>query len=179
MKTKKYNFHKDKLLELETNSDNSSFWKVLKTANEEIKEEFIPPITEQGWLDHFTSLHKKQTLSPEQSVLEHTLKENERNSSYINETLNSPFNEEEIRSCVKLLKNNKAASSDKIKNEMIRYSIDSMCSVYKKFFNIILMSGIFPDTWCVGSLTPIFKSNNLSDTNNYRGICVSSCLPSY
>ena len=85
----------------------------------------------------------------------HNFKENERNFSYINDTLNSSINEEDIRSCIKLLKNNKAASSDKIKNEMIRHSIDSMCFVYKKLFNIILMSGIFP--YCVGSFTPIFK----------------------
>ena len=70
----------------------------------------------------------------------------------------------------------KAAASDRIKNEMIRHSIDSMCSVYIKLFNLILKSGIFPDTWCVGSLTPIFKNGDISDTNNYRGICVSSCL---
>lgn len=176
LKMKKYNFHKDKLLELQTNSDNSSFWKILKTTNEEIKEEVIPPITEQAWLEHFTSLHKENTLTPEQSALALNRQEHEQNDSEGNPILNSPISIEEIRACVQLLKNNKAAASDKIKNEMIRHSIDSMHSVYEKFFNLILTSGIFPDSWCVGSLTPIFKSGNVCDPNNYRGICVSSCL---
>jgi hypothetical protein len=30
--------------------------------------------------------------------------------------------------------------------------------------------------WCEGLITPIFKSDDRSDCNNYRGICVLSCL---
>lgn len=176
LKVKKYNFKNDKLLELQMNSNKSSFWNVLKSTNEEITEEVIPPITEQAWLDHFTSLHKKQILTQEQLVLNRNKQELEEKASDVNNILNSPITEEEICTCVKLLKNNKAASSDKIKNEMIRHSIKSMCVVYEKFFNLILSSGIYPDAWCVGSLTPIFKKGKTCDPNNYRGICVSSCI---
>jgi len=176
VRIKKYNFHQDNLHNLQAHSESSSFWKILKSSSEEYHEESIPPISEQNWIDHFTKLHQKPSLSTDQSALEHNLPHLEKNNSQLNDILNLPINDEEIRTCVALLKNNKAAASDRIRNEMIRHSIDSMCSVYTKLFNLILKSGVFPDEWCVGSLTPIFKSGDVSDTNNYRGICVSSCL---
>ena len=74
-----------------------------------------------------------------------------------------------------MLKNKKAAS-DKIRNDMIKHSIETMCPVYLKLFNLILKSGFFPDSWCESSLTPIFKGGKHCDTNNYRGISVASCL---
>ena len=176
LQIKKYNFHQDKLHELQINSESSRFWKILKSFHEEIQEVSIPPISEQNWIDHFTKLHEKSQLTSEQSIIEQNLINLEQKSSGINDILNSPITDDEIRSCVKFLKNNKAAASDRIKNEMIRSTIDSMSFVYVKLFNLILKSGIFPEAWCIGSLTPIFKSGDLSDTNNYRGICVSSCL---
>ena len=59
---------------------------------------------------------------------------------------------------------------------MIKHSFNVMLPVYSKLFNLVLQSGFYPDTWCVGSLTPIFKSGDRADPSNYRGICVSSCL---
>lgn len=42
LKTKKQDFQNEKLIELEKNHDNSEFWKILKSANEEIHEQQIP-----------------------------------------------------------------------------------------------------------------------------------------
>ena len=53
----------------------------------------------------------------------------------------------------------------------------SVITVYVgKYGNLFLQSGSFPSSWCKGSVTPIFKSGVYSDSNNYRGICASSCL---
>ena len=43
-------------------------------------------------------------------------------------------------------------------------------------FNTILSLEYFPDKWCVGSIVPIFKSGNKSETNNYRGITLLSVV---
>ena len=48
--------------------------------------------------------------------------------------------------------------------------------IYEKLFNLIFDSGIFPSNWCIGLISPIFKSGDKQDPGNYRGICVSSCL---
>ena len=70
------------------------------------------------------------------------------------------------------MQNNKSAFSDK----MIKVSLQEMMSAYLKFFNSILTSGIMPNTWCRGLITPIYKSGGRNEPSNYRGICVSSCL---
>ena len=44
------------------------------------------------------------------------------------------------------------------------------------FSTIFLQSGTYPDLWCKGLITPIFKSDDECDTNNYRWIRVTSCL---
>lgn len=175
LKSKKQNFQAEKLIELENCSDNTSFWKVLKSTNEDINENKPPPVTEQQWINHFDSLHSKKDNTPEQSFIADNLSNLEDLTRLDNE-LNCTITEKEIGTCAKILKNKKAASVDKIKNEMIKNSIGNLSQVYRKLFNLIIESGNFPNSWCEGSITPIFKSGVLSDPSNYRGICVSSCL---
>ena len=59
---------------------------------------------------------------------------------------------------------------------MIKSSADILTQGFAKLFNIILNSGKFPELWCEGLITSIYKSGNKLDPNNYRGICVSSSL---
>ena len=84
--------------------------------------------------------------------------------------------EREIRKAAEKLENNKSPFSDKIRNEMIKTSIDTLMPVYETLFNSILNQGTMLQTWCGGLITPIYKSGGGSDPANYRGICVSSVL---
>ena len=43
-------------------------------------------------------------------------------------------------------------------------------------FNSILSTAVYPSAWKKSILTPLHKSNDLSDPNNFRGVAVSSCL---
>jgi hypothetical protein len=83
---------------------------------------------------------------------------------------------EELRKAAKNLKSKKAVYNDKIRNEMIISSIETLSKGFLKVFNNVLTSGKFPESWTEGLITPIHKSGNSLDPNNYRGICVSSCL---
>ena len=78
------------------------------------------------------------------------------------------INETEIRIAVKKLKNNKSSFSDKIKNEMIKSAVNELMPDYLKLFNTVLRSGIMPQTWCNGIITPIFKSGVKSDINSLK-----------
>ena len=80
--------------------------------------------------------------------------------------------EMEIRNAAKKLKNNKSAFSDRIKNEMLKCSINILLQGFLKLFNLILEVGYFPSQWCQGLITPIFKSDDPLNCNNYRGICI-------
>ena len=46
----------------------------------------------------------------------------------------------------------------------------------QNLFNHVLRSSIYPSVWKLDILTPLHKSGEKSDPNNYRGLAVSSCL---
>ena len=134
-----------------------------------------PSISEENWLQYFHHLHSNEPLKPAQQKTCNEPRENERHGQH-SRPLDFMITESEIRKAAKKLKNNKSPFSDKIRNEMIKASIDTLMPVYEKLFNSILNQGTMPQTWCGGLITPIYKSGGRSDPANYRGICVSSCL---
>ena len=69
-----------------------------------------------------------------------------------------------------------ACGVDGILNEMIKYTDHKFKLAILKLLNIILSSGIFPNIWDQGLITPIHKSGEKFDPNNYCGICVNSNL---
>lgn len=177
LRMKKHKFNEEKIEELENNASTTEFWKILKSSNENILQEKIPPIKEQQWLDYFSKLHRSVPINCyEKRKLVNDLYKLENEQHVITSDLNNYITEKEIKDCVKALKHKKAASSDKIRNEMIQSSLNTMSPILEKLFNLILLSGNFPDGWCTGAITPIFKSGKRTECSNYRGICVSSCL---
>ena len=152
------------------------FLENIKISDEEYTDSRIPPVTEKQGLDHFNKLHSKPQNKPEHDVIEQKLSDMEKSNVNVGHELDEPITEKKFKSLSKKLKNKKAAFSDKVNNEMIKTSINFLYPAYQKLFNLVLQSGIYPDLWYEGSITPIFKSGDLSDPNNYRGICVSSCI---
>ena len=165
-----------KLDELGLNPNKASFWNYLKSMNNTIVENVPAPISEETWLNHFQSLHSNDPrTSTQQQEIYNELQSLEKEKEQLN-YLDHTITEQEIRQAVKKLKNEKSPFLDKIRNEMIKASLESLMPVYIKLFNLILQSGKMPDIWCQGLITPIYKSGDKGDPTNYRGICVSSCL---
>jgi hypothetical protein len=49
--------------------------------------------------------------------------------------------------------------------------------VYEKLFNLILDTGIIPESWLLGTIKPFYKNKgNKNDPKNYRPITILSCL---
>ena len=44
-----------------------------------------------------------------------------------------------------------------------------------KLVNLIMVTHSVPAEWCRGLISPIFKSDDKMNLDNYRGICVISC----
>ena len=139
------------------------------------KDNDIPLISEERWLNYFRSLHSEKPLNPTQQSIINDLTYLESRKDQM-ASLDYFITENEIVTAAKRMKNNKSSFSDKIKNEMIKASLQDMMPVYLKLLNSILISGKMPESWCRGLITPIYKSGDRSDPSNYRGICVSSCL---
>ena len=178
LNNKRNEYYNNKISELENttfNSDQKHFWNCLKSMDDSVKQKVTPEISEENWLRHFQSLHSNDLLNPDQQNIVNELRK-QQDSKMQSCPLDYPITELEIRTAVQKLKNNKSPYSDKIRNEMIKASLNEMMPVYHKLFNNILNGGSMPLMWCSGLITPIFKSGGRNDPTNYRGICVSSCL---
>ena len=59
---------------------------------------------------------------------------------------------------------------------MIKYTDLKFQLAILKLLNTVLSSGFFPNDWNQGMISPIHKSGDKFDPNNYRGVCVNSNL---
>ncbi len=59
---------------------------------------------------------------------------------------------------------------------MLRSGLAFILPSVSKLFNIILNSQTFSDLWNIAYQVPLFKGGDVYNTNDYRGISVTSCL---
>ena len=90
------------------------------------------------------------------------------------EILNEPISIEETENTLKGLKLGKSVAEDLISNEMLRTTNSLVLKAMTSLFNHCLLSGRYP--WHTSVITPIHKSGDLYDPDNYRAITVGSCL---
>ena len=57
---------------------------------------------------------------------------------------------------------------------MLKQGLTDFLPCLRKLFNLILSSGIYPSSWATGYITPIFKTGDSSQPENYRGITITS-----
>ena len=175
LRKKKEQHVRNQLNVIEESIDSNHFWENWKTLNKQQHEELS---IQNGdvWVNHFSNLFGSITKNKEQKhihdqiqILESTIKD------YQN-PLDSPITLNELQDKIKTLQPKKACGVDGILNEMIKYTDNKFQLAILKLFNIILSSGIFPNIWNQGLITPIHKSGDKFDPNNYRGICVNRNL---
>ena len=77
---------------------------MLKSADENIQDSKIPPVTEKQWINHFTTLHSKKVNTVEQDRIVNVPEQSE----IYNQILDSPITENEIKANAKKLKNKKS-----------------------------------------------------------------------
>ena len=80
---------------------------------------------------------------------------------------------DEILSLIRNINPNKASGSDGISGHMLKLGDDSVV-LLKIIFDNILKSSVYPDSWKLANVTPIYKTNDTQLINNYRPI---SLLP--
>ena len=151
-------------------SNNSQeFWKLLKSG----KNREQPDIPMEKLFEFFKSLNEEP--NDKQDI----------NIPYIdpydinrlNESINKNISKDEIKKCIKKLKNNKAAGEDLIVNEYIKSTETIFLDIYEQLFNIIFVTGVVPDGWLIGNIKPFFKNKgDKMDPKNYRPITILSCL---
>ena len=167
----------NKLLSLEQ-SDTKSFWKGLKAIISP-RDDSVENIDKNAWLPHFQNvLNVPAARGSDIQFLDYvksslpTLE----NNIVVNEMLNRNITTDEILATIKELKSGKSVFTDNIGNEALKHGYihfkDALCHM----FNIIFRSGHFPTTWADGIIIPLHKKDDRMNTNNYRGIVISSCV---
>ena len=165
LKRCRYNYYKNLGLKLrDLKSKNSKqFWKIIDNKNNSnnVNANF------DDLFEHFKNLN---ATDPDESSLPNT-------QSNSNSIINNDFTEDEICNGIKKLKCNKACGIDNIANEFIIDSCNMIAPTITKLFNIILETGLIPQKWCIGIITPIFKNKGSAENpENYRGISILSCF---
>ena len=131
----------------------------------------VPP---ESWHEHFQSLlGPKVPVTPNDLEVDKYIDENIDNFST---ELDRCFSKSDFLESVATLENNKSSSFDKVTNEMLKTGRHYVYKPILSLFNKILDSSIYPSSWKLDILTPLHKSGDKSNTNNYRGIAVSSCF---
>ena len=131
---------------------------------------FIDP---QTWRDHFSSLLGPQIdhNQDQQKLIDYV----ENNCDKYESELGRPFVLPELLKGISTLANNKATSFDRVSNEVLKTAKLVIARPTLQLFNSILSSGIYPSQWKRDILSPIHKSGEKNDPNNFRGVTVSSC----
>ena len=107
--------------------------------------------------------------NPNDDLLKHIV--HEQSSLSLN-----PVDRNHALNATKQLKNGKATGPDKIPIMLIKDVTDLLSQPLTMIFTSSLRKGIFPVTWKVAKVTPIFKSGFRSEANNYRAISVVSVV---
>ena len=167
----------NKLLALE-HADTKSFWKGLKSIISP-RDDSVENIDKNEWVPHFSNvLNVTAARGSDTQFLEYvksslpTLE----NNILVNDMLNTMITHEEISATIKELKSGKAVFTDNIGNEALKHGYLHLKDAIFHMFNIIFQSGHFPNIWADGTIIPLHKKDDKMNTNNYRGIILSSCV---
>ena len=126
---------------------------------------------------HFSAVnYKNEKLSGFHKKIEELVETYLQSGESINLNINERITSNEIYEAIAKASINKASGPDQISNEMLKCSSHILIEQLLLLFNDILDSGIFPQSWRLSFLTPVFKKGDRNDANNYRGIAISSCL---
>ena len=81
--------------------------------------------------------------------------------------LNKPFDLEEIKQGIKILKTKKAQGIDCISSEMIKCSNNALLSKITKLLNLMPHYGYYAKTWNHALICSIHNNDSKTDTSNY------------
>ena len=179
IKQAKTTFKQDLTMKLEnaSHTNQKEYWQILKKLrNSEQNSHEENPIHIEEWVSHFKELFTSQKHNnplQEQRILDE-LKLLE--SIPIYNELSFRFTKKEILTAISKLKPGKAPGTDSISSELIKAASPFIIDLLIKMFNHVLASGHYPTSWLLGLITPIHKKGSVLETDNYRGITVTSSL---
>ena len=129
------------------------------------------PIVTPRTLNLRDAVDSRQSSSNNISFSSHTTTSSDESP---HERLNTPITIDETKISLKSLNIGKSVAEDLVSNEMLKHLNEEGVQAVTCLFNHCLQSGSYP--WHTSIITPIHKSGDQYNPDNYRAIAVSSCL---
>ena len=117
------------------------FWKIISA--ESSNKSSYSKIMFSEFVDHFREINEDPLFNGATSQSHESMSE-----LSTNDAINHEFTIMEIKSAIKLLKNNKASGADRIINEFFKHCHGDCLQIITDFFNIVLNTGYVPTEWC-------------------------------
>ena len=177
LRFKKEHHLKNQINLIEDSINSNSFWDHWRTLNKNNNTNNDLAIQDGDiWINHFKDLYQETHITPKRDQLQDKLNQLETIIKDYQNPLDYEITEKELDQKLKNLKCRKACGPDGILNEMLKHTDNKFKSAILKLLNLVLKAGFFPEIWNDGLIRPIFKSGDKTDPQNYRGICINSCL---
>ncbi len=153
--------------------DSAEYWRLLNSLRKEPINDPADNVEPARWLSHFKSLLKvsenADNLYKDDLVIAENLHKRHTQLDY-------DISEDEIIKAIRSLKKKKSAGPDGIINEMLKVGYRTIIKPLQKLLQLVFDSKHFPSPWKRGIIVKIFKSGDPFDTDNYRGVTLSSVL---
>ena len=156
-------------------TSNGKFWDIWKKCDENITTKSPIACDGKKWESFYSNLFKDYDSNQFVNTLNTSVNQKKISKEH-NQFINKLTSGAELKKIVKSLKNGKSPGIDRVSNEMIKRSFAILENCFVKLFNLILTVGCVPDIWCKGLITPVHKKGDSSNPDNFRTICVLSCL---
>ena len=87
-----------------------------------------------------------------------------------------PFkiNESDVVKAVKRIKSNNIAGPDRVPAFIVSDCISCFVVPLLHIFNLIIKTSVYPSSWLISRVCPVFKNGDKFDINNYRPIAILS-----
>ena len=84
--------------------------------------------------------------------------------------------EDYVQKSLANLDSHKATGLDVVTSKILKISAPVISSQLTTIFNRSIESGVFPSRWKTARITPVFKSGNHADADNYRPVSISPII---
>ena len=146
------------------------FWNLIEKMNNwgKNKNDDTDGITPKRWIEHFSKLLNSAT-NRESSLDSSGFASFEPVLDYI-------ISKDEMKEALDDLKKGKSPGLDQVLLEYLIVLSETHGLLLLKLLNKIFSEHIYPTSWTINFLKPIFKKGDKYDTDNYRGLAVGSAF---
>ena len=166
IKTKKTEYYKLSCQTILNNVNNPcKFWQSVRYASCVGRKQINIPL--EDWQIHF------QGLLGQTGCVDHLLEDGSHN---VNDELDAPIRDEEVRLALAKLGLKKSPGIDNIPGDYLKLLSGCITPFLTDLFNTLFEKQYFPPSWKESIIIPIHKSGDTANPKNYRGISLLSTL---